>query len=115
MVWLAFWGAVAVQRSASHISVSAAADLMPRSWQLPLHLASDLVVAAALCLLAWYGWVGAWLSLDQQTVGLGVTLAIFAFAVPVCSALMLLCTLDVMRRRLTGSPLDDKLETVAEG
>ena len=106
LVWLTFWGAAVVQRGGDHISMAVFADMLPAAWQRPLHLLSDAVIVVALAFLAWYGWTAAVSMTAQQTVGLGVTLAVLAYPVPICSALMIGYTLNVMRRRIRGRPLE---------
>ena len=106
LVWLTFWGATVVQRSGDHISLAVFADVLPRNWQPPLHLLSEAAIVVALAFLAWYGWDGAQLILVQQTVGLGVTLAVFAYSVPICSVLMIGYTLNIMWRRIQGKSLE---------
>ena len=105
LVWLIFWGATVVQRGGDHISMSVFADMLPAAWQRPLHLLSDAVIVGALAFLAWQGWMAAQLIVGQQTVWLGVTLAIFAYPVPICSALMIGYTLNGMWRRIRRRPL----------
>ena len=106
LVWLTFWGATAVQRSGDHISLAVVADVLPRDWQPSLHLLSETAIVVALAFLAWYGWEAAQLILVQQTVGLGVTIAVFAFSVPVCSVLMIGYTLNMIWRRIQGKSLE---------
>ena len=106
LVWLTFWGATAVQRSGDHISLAVVADVLPRDWQPFLHLLSETAIVVALAFLAWYGWEAAQLILVQQTVGLGVTIAVFAFSVPVCSVLMIGYTLNMIWRRIQGKSLE---------
>lgn len=106
LVWFTFWGATVLQRSSDHISLSIFADVLPQAWQRLLHLLSDVLVIVVLTYLAWYGGAAAQLILDQQTVGLGITLAVFAYSVPVCSILMIFYTLNVMWRRIRGKPLE---------
>ena len=105
LVWLTFWGASMVQRGGGHISLSVFADLLPGGWQRFLHLLSDGLIIAVLAFLAWQGWTAARLIVDQQTVGLGVSLAVFAYSVPFCSVLMICHTLFVGWRRIQGRPL----------
>ena len=106
LVWLTFWGATVVQRSGDHISLAVVADVLPHSWQPPLHLLSEAAIVVALAFLAWYGWDAAQMILVQQTVGLGVTLAVFAYSVPLCSVLMIGYTLSTMGRRIQGKSLE---------
>ena len=111
LVWLTFWGATMVQRGGGHISLSVFADLLPRAWQRPLHLLSDGLIIVVLAFLAWQGWTAARLIVDQQTVGLGVSLAVFAYSVPLCSVLMICHTLFVGWRRIRArSPASDQPE-----
>jgi len=106
LVWLTFWGATVLQRGGDHISMSIFADMLPGAWQRPLHLLSDVIIVAVLSFLAWYGWTAAQLMLVQQTVGLGITLAVFAFPVSICSLVMIGYTLHVMWRRIRGRSLE---------
>ena len=105
LVWLTFWGATMVQRGGDHISLSVVADLLPDAWQRPLHLLSDGLIIVVLAFLAWQGWTAARLIVDQQTVGLGVSLAVFAYSVPFCSVLMICHTLFVGWRRIGARSL----------
>lgn len=104
LVWLTFWGATMVQRGGDHVSLSVLADLLPSGWQRPLHLLSDGLIIVVLVFLAWQGWTAARLIVDQQTVGLGVSLAVFAYSVPLCSVLMISHTLFAGWRRIRGQP-----------
>lgn len=108
LVWLTFWGATVVQRSADHIAVPIIYDILPNAVKLPIRLLGDIVVLVVLGCLGWYGWTAAQLSLDQQTIVLGVTIAVFAYPVPICAALMIGYTLYGMWRRIQGRPLESE-------
>lgn len=90
VVWATFWGAAVVQREGGHMSVDLLYDALPPRGQQILRLLSDLVVLAILCILVAQGWRIAYLQIGQTTITLGISIAAFAYAVPVGGSLMLL-------------------------
>lgn len=102
LVWLTFWGAASLQRIGEHIALTALAERLPGAAQVVIQFLVDTVTLVVLGLVLWYGLVSALATIGQQTVGLGVTLAVFAFPVPVCAALMIGYTLYRGWLRLTG-------------
>ena len=106
LVWLTFWAATVLQRTNDHISLPVFVEMLPSAFQLPIHLLVDMIVVIALAFLGWYGWTAAQLTLAQQTIGLGVSLAVFAYPVPIAAVLMIGCTLYGMSRRIRGRPIE---------
>jgi TRAP-type C4-dicarboxylate transport system permease small subunit len=110
MIWAAFWGAAVLQRSDDHITMGMLHDLMPPRAQRVLRLFVDLVVVVVMAPMAWFGWRNA-VSLEViSTVALGLPLAVFAYAVPVSGALMILHTLVLLWRRLRGETIPSHFE-----
>lgn len=105
LVWLTFWGAAVLQRTNDHMTLSVLADALPARARAAILILVDVVVIVALGWLAWYGFIAARLSLGQETIGLGVSLAVFAFAVPLSAGAMLAFTLYGLWRRLQGRPI----------
>jgi TRAP-type C4-dicarboxylate transport system permease small subunit len=110
MVWAAFWGAAVLQRSDDHITMGVLHDLMPPTAQRLIRLFSDLVVIAVMVPMAWFGWRNAVGLEIISTVALGLPLAVFAYAVPVSGALMVLHTLVLAWRRLRGETIPSHFE-----
>lgn len=106
LVWFTFWGALVLQRTNDHISLPVFVEMLPEAFQLPIQLLVDAIVVIALAFLAWYGWIAAQLTIAQQTVGLGVSLAVFAYPVPIAAIVMIGSTLYGMLRRLKGRPIE---------
>lgn len=106
LVWLALWGAAAVQRTDDHIHMTVVFDLLPvraRRW---VRIAGDVIILAALAPVVWYGWQTA-RSLDiMYTIALGVPLSVFAYPVPVGGALMMLHTLRLIALRVRNRPIE---------
>jgi len=90
MVWTTFWGAVIVQRLNDHMSVPLLFDLLPRVGQLILRVIGDVVVLIVLVVLVREGWQVAARQIGQTTITLDISIAAFAFALPICGSLMLI-------------------------
>jgi len=102
MIWAAFWGAAALQRSDDHISMTIVYDLLPDVAKQSVRIFGDLVTLAVLVPIVWLGWESA-RSLDiMHAISLGVPLSIFAYPVPLAGVLMMLHTLALIVRRLSG-------------
>jgi TRAP-type C4-dicarboxylate transport system permease small subunit len=100
LVWLALWGAAAVQRTDDHIHMTVVFDLLPAKAHRWVRVAGDVIILAALAPVVWYGWHTAQ-SLDiMYTIALGVPLSVFAYPVPVGGALMMLHTLRLIVLRV---------------
>jgi TRAP-type C4-dicarboxylate transport system permease small subunit len=100
LVWLALWGAAAVQRTDDHIHMTVVFDLLPVKARRWVRVAGDVIILAALAPVVWYGWHTAQ-SLDiMYTIALGVPLSVFAYPVPVGGALMMLHTLRLIVLRV---------------
>jgi len=110
MIWAAFWGAATLQRSDDHISMGVLHDLMPASVQRVMRLFADVVVLLVMVPMVWIGWRNAVGLEIISTVALGVPLAVFAFSVPVCGALMVVHTLVLIWRRLRGETIATRFE-----
>src|SRR6185369_4466103 len=110
LVWLTFWGATVLQRTNDHMVLSVFVDALPEAVRQVILILVDVVVVLALGFLAWYGWTAAQLTLAQQTIGLGVSLAVFAFPLPLAAGVMLAYTLYGSWRRLRGRPIPSSLE-----
>ena len=102
MLWLALWGAAALQRSDDHITMTIVYDLAPPRLQRAMLLAGDAVTLAVLAPITWFGWQNAEMLDIMSTISLGLPLSIFAYTVPVCGGLMLLHTLTLIAKRLMG-------------
>jgi TRAP-type C4-dicarboxylate transport system permease small subunit len=110
LIWLTFWGAAVLQRTNDHMALSVVADALPRAARAVILVIVDIIVVITLGILAWYGFQAASVSLMQQTIGLGVSLAVFAFAVPISACAMLLFTIYGLWRRLRGNPIASVVE-----
>ena len=104
LIWAGFWGAAALQRADDHISMTVIYDLLPERGKLAVRLFGDIVTLAVLVPIVWLGWESA-SNLDiMSAISLGLPLSVFAYPVPVAGALMLLHTVALIVRRLTGRP-----------
>ena len=110
MVWAAFWGAAMLQRSDDHITMGVLHDLMSPAVQRVMRLFADLVVIAVMLPMAWFGWRNAQGLMMMSTVALGLPLAVFAYAIPVSGALMILHSLVLIWRRLRGEAVASTFE-----
>ena len=105
LVWLALWGAAAVQRTDDHIHMTVVFDLLPPKARRWVRVLGDVIILAALAPVVWYGWQSA-RSLDiMYTIALGVPLSVFAYPVPVGGALMMLHTLRLIVLRVQDRPI----------
>lgn len=105
LVWLALWGAAAVQRTDDHIHMTVVFDLLPPKARRWVRVLGDVIILAALAPVVWYGWQSA-RSLDiMYTIALGVPLSVFAYPVPVGGALMMLHTLRLIVLRVQDRPV----------
>lgn len=91
MVWMTFWGAAMVQRLNDHMSVPLLYDLLPLLGRRILDVFGDLVILGVLLVLCYEGQRIAYRQLGQSTITLDVSIAAFAYALPVCGLLMLCC------------------------
>ncbi|MBM3489725.1 MAG: TRAP transporter small permease [Alphaproteobacteria bacterium] len=104
LIWAGFWGGAALQRADDHISMTVVFDLLPERAKLAVRLFGDIVTLAVLAPIVWLGWESA-RNLDiMHAISLGLPLSVFAYPVPVAGALMVLHTVALMVRRLTGRP-----------
>lgn len=110
LVWSAFWGAMLVQRSDEHLSVTVFFDRMPPIVQSVARLCVDVLIVGFLAILVWYGWISAQLQLGSG-IALPLPIALFGYAVPVCGAVMIVYTIMSTVRRLQGHPVARRLET----
>ena len=110
MVWAGLWGAAIVQRSNDHISVNLVPDFLPRSVRRAIRLFSDLVFLVVLIPVFWLGLQAAAGLGDLYTIALGMSMWVFATAVPATVALMMIYTVTHVIRGLrdwslgTGDP-----------
>ena len=112
LIWAGFWGAAALQRADDHISMTVIYDLLPERGKLAVRLFGDIVTLAVLVPIVWLGWESA-RNLDiMNAISLGLPLSVFAYPVPVAGALMLLHTMALIVRRLTGRLPDHHGEPV---
>jgi TRAP-type C4-dicarboxylate transport system permease small subunit len=102
VVWMTFWGAAVVQRSGGHMSVSLLYDALPKGGRKVIRIAGDMVILIVLALLVTEGWRIAYLQIGQTTITLDISIAAFAYAVPVGGSLMLLFVLLDIVARLRG-------------
>jgi C4-dicarboxylate transporter, DctQ subunit len=105
MLWLALWGAAALQRSDDHITMTILYDLAPAWLQRLMLLLGDAVTLAVLAPITWFGWQNAQMLDIMSTISLGLPLSIFAYTVPVAGGLMLLHTIALAIKRLLGLPV----------
>ncbi|MBI4183869.1 MAG: TRAP transporter small permease [Proteobacteria bacterium] len=89
LIWMTFWGAAMVQRTGSHMAVGVFYDVLPGRAQRIVSLGADVVVLAVLVVLVKEGWQTATLQIGQTMITLDVSIAAFAYAVPVGCTLML--------------------------
>ena len=105
MVWLALWGAAAVQRTDDHIHMTVVFDLLPSRTHRWLRVAGDVIILVAVAPLVWYGWETA-RSLDiMYTIALGLPLSVFAYPIPVGGLLILLHTIRLIVLRIQNKPI----------
>ena len=100
MVWAGLWGAAIVQRSNDHISVNLVPDFLPRSVRRAIRLFSDLVFLVVLIPVFWLGLQAAAGLGDLYTIALGMSMWVFAAAVPATVALMMIYTVTHFIRGL---------------
>ncbi len=105
MVWVALWGAAAVQRSDDHIAMTVVTDWLPEGAQRAVRLFGDVVVLVVLVPVTWLGWETARALDIMSSISLGMPLSVFAYPVPVAGALIMLHTLVLIGRRLRGLPV----------
>jgi TRAP-type C4-dicarboxylate transport system permease small subunit len=105
MLWLALWGAAALQRSDDHITMTVVYDLSPGWLRRAMLLASDAVTLAVLAPVTWFGWQNAEMLDIMSTISLGLPLSVFAYTVPVAGGLMMVHTLLLIAQRLMGRPV----------
>jgi TRAP-type C4-dicarboxylate transport system permease small subunit len=102
LVWAAFWGAATLQRVDDHIRMTVVYDLVRPGTQWILRVTGDVVTIVILLPLIWLGWETA-RGLDiMHTISLGMPLSTFAYPVPIAGFLMLVHTVALLARRLTG-------------
>ena len=106
MVWAGLWGAAMVQRSNDHISVTLVSDFLPRPVREAIRLFSDLVFLAVLVPVFWLGLRAVAGLGDLYTIALGMSIWVFAAAVPATVALMMVYTVAHLIRGLRGWSLD---------
>lgn len=105
MVWGTLWGAAALQRTDEHICMTAVFANLPKAGQRALLMFSDLAIIALLVPITLWGWQNA-RALDIMTsISLGLPLSVFAYSIPVTSALMIAYSIALFIHRVTGRPV----------
>ena len=105
MVWAALWGAAALQRSDDHISMTALFSALGDAGKRALLVFSDVVTLTILAPVVYWGWQNARLLDIMTSISLGLPLSIFAYSVPVTSALMMLYTVRLLVSRFRAATL----------
>ena len=78
MVWVALWGAAAVQRSDDHIAMTVVTDWLPEGAQRAVRLFGDVVVLVVLVPVTWLGWETARALDIMSSISLGMPLSVYA-------------------------------------
>jgi C4-dicarboxylate transporter, DctQ subunit len=112
MVWGTLWGAAALQRTDEHINMSAVFSLLPPAGQRLVLMLCDLITIALLTPIAWWGWNNARALDIMMSISLGVPLSIFAYSIPVTAGLMIIYSIALLFKRLTGRPVRLKAQTL---
>lgn len=112
MVWGTLWGAAALQRTDEHINMSAVFSLLPAGGQRAVLMLCDLITIALLVPIAWWGWNNARALDIMMSISLGVPLSIFAYSIPVTAALMIVYSIALLFKRLTGQPVRLQAQTL---
>jgi TRAP-type C4-dicarboxylate transport system permease small subunit len=102
MVWLALWGAAALQRADDHICMTVVYDALGNVGKRLMLIFSDLVTLAVLLPLVYWGWQNARVLDIMTSISLGLPLSIFAYSVPVTGAVMIVYTVKLLTDRLRG-------------
>jgi TRAP-type transport system small permease protein len=90
MIWAAFWGAAGLHRANDHICLTIVYDMMPPRLKAATLLIGDVLTVAILAPIGWYGFKTAETLDIVSAVSLGLPLSVFAYAVPLGCALMIL-------------------------
>jgi TRAP-type C4-dicarboxylate transport system permease small subunit len=102
MVWLALWGAAALQRADDHICMTVVYDALGNVGKRLMLIFSDLVTLAVLLPLVYWGWQNARVLDIMTSISLGLPLSIFAYSVPVTGAVMIVYAVKLLTDRLRG-------------
>jgi TRAP-type C4-dicarboxylate transport system permease small subunit len=102
MVWVALWGAAALQRADDHICMTVVYDALGNVGKRLMLIFSDLVTLAVLLPLVYWGWQNARVLDIMTSISLGLPLSIFAYSVPVTGAVMIVYTVKLLTDRLRG-------------
>ena len=102
MVWLALWGAAALQRVDDHICMTVLYDALSNVGKRLMLIFSDIVTLAVLLPVVYWGWQNARVLDIMTSISLGLPLSIFAYSVPVTGAVMIVYTVKLLTDRLRG-------------
>ena len=102
MVWLALWGAAALQRADDHICMTVVYDALGNVGKRLMLIFSDIVTLALLLPLVYWGWQNARVLDIMTSISLGLPLSIFAYSVPVTGTVMIVYTVKLLTDRLRG-------------
>ncbi|CAN1544405.1 DctM TRAP-type C4-dicarboxylate transport system, small permease component [Burkholderiaceae bacterium] len=102
MVWLALWGAAALQRVDDHICMTVLYDALSNVGKRLMLIFSDIVTLAVLLPVVYWGWQNARVLDIMTSISLGLPLSIFAYSVPVTGAVMIVYTAKLLTDRLRG-------------
>lgn len=92
LIWLALTGSAVAIRRNEHMGLSFLHEKLPKKIRLSLFMLSNIVVIIFLAVMVIYGFKMSISNLNQNTIALGISMAIPYLAIPIGSLLMILET-----------------------